>query len=56
MEHDEHHGAGNNELAEEDEEYEDCQDEESYTFVIDEDMIKFLETSAKHKLEMSTCI
>jgi hypothetical protein len=41
-------------VAEEDQElYEDCQDDESFTFVIDEEMIQFLETSAKHKLELS---
>ena len=52
-EQDEHHCA-DGEVAEGDEElYEDCQDDESFTFVIDEEMIQFLETSAKHKLELS---
>jgi hypothetical protein len=46
-------GGADNEEAEEDKElYDDCQDEESFTFVIDEEMIQFLQTSAKHKLEL----
>lgn len=53
-EQDEHLGAIDEVSEDEEEEpFEDCQDEESFTFVIDEEMIQFLETSAKHKLEIS---
>jgi len=32
---------------------EDCEESEEFTFVIDEGMLEFLETSVKHKMEQS---